>query len=36
MNGTALKAEGVAMIEKLDLELSTNYDNQQPMTFIIG
>jgi hypothetical protein len=36
MNGTAMKAEGVAMIEKLDLELSTNYDNQQPMTFVIG
>jgi hypothetical protein len=36
MNGSAMKAEGVAMIEKLDLELSTNYDNQQPMTFVIG
>jgi hypothetical protein len=24
------------MIEKLDLELSTNYDNQRPMTFVIG
>lgn len=36
MNGTALKAEGVAMIEKLDLELSTNYDGQNPMTWVIG
>lgn len=36
MNGTAMKAEGVAMIEKLDLELSNNYDNQRPMTFVIG
>jgi hypothetical protein len=36
LNGTALKAEGVAAAEKLDLELSTNFDNQQPMTFVIG
>lgn len=36
MNGTAMKAEGAAMIEKLDLELATNYDNQRPMTFVIG
>jgi hypothetical protein len=36
MNGTAMKAEGVAMIEKLDLELSTNYDGQQPMYWIRG
>jgi len=36
MNGTAMKSEGLAMIEKLDLELSTNYDNQRPMTFVIG
>ena len=31
-----MKAEGAALIEKLDLELATNYDNQQPMTFVIG
>lgn len=36
MNGTAMKSEGLAMIEKLDLELATNYDNQRPMTFVIG
>lgn len=36
LNGTAIKAEGLALIEKLDLELSTNFDNQQPMTFVIG
>lgn len=36
LNGTALKAEGAALIEKLDLELSNNYDGQKPMTFVIG
>jgi len=36
LNGAALKAEGLALVEKLDLELSTNFDNQQPMTFVIG
>lgn len=36
LNGATLKAEGAAMIEKLDLELSNNYDNQRPMTFVIG
>lgn len=36
LNGAALKAEGAAMIEKLDLELATNFDNQKPMTFVIG
>jgi hypothetical protein len=36
LNGTALKGEGVAMTEKLDLELVNNYDNQQPLTFVIG
>jgi hypothetical protein len=36
LNGTALKAEGAALIEKLDLELSNNYDGQKPMTWVIG
>ena len=36
LNGTALKTEGTAMIEKLDLELTNNFDNQKPLTFIIG
>jgi hypothetical protein len=36
LNGSALKAEGVAMIEKLELELVNNYDNQQPMWFTRG
>lgn len=36
LNGTALKGEGLAMIEKLDLELVNNFDNQKPMTFVIG
>lgn len=36
LNGTALKSEANAMIEKLDLELINNYDNQDPMTFVIG
>jgi hypothetical protein len=36
LNGTALKQEGVAMTEKLELELQTNVDNQQPMWFTRG
>lgn len=36
LNGTALKAEGAAMIEKLDLELINNFDGQRPLTFVIG
>lgn len=36
LNGTALKAEGVAMTEKLELELVNNVDNQQPMWFTRG
>jgi hypothetical protein len=36
LNGTALKSEGNAMIEKLDLELTNNFDGQKPMTFVIG
>ena len=36
LNGAQLKAEGTAMIEKLDLELTNNFDGQKPMTFVIG
>jgi len=36
LNGTAIKSEGLAMIEKLELELVTNVDNQQPMWFTRG
>ena len=36
LNGTALKTEGAAMAEKLDVELVNNFDGQQPMTFVIG
>jgi len=36
LNGAAIKAEGLAAIEKLDLELVNNYDNQKPMTFVFG
>lgn len=36
LNGSALKAEGVAMIEKLELELTNNYDNQIGYTFTRG
>lgn len=36
LNGAALKAEGQALIEKLELELINNYDNQQPMWFTRG
>jgi len=36
LNGQQLKAEGLAAAEKLDDELKNNYDNQQPMTFVIG
>jgi len=36
LNGAALKSEGNAMIEKLDLELTNNFDGQKPMTFVIG
>ncbi len=36
LNGAQLKAEGAAMIEKLDLELTNNFDGQKPMTFVIG
>lgn len=36
LNGTALKSEGAAMIEKLDTELINNYDNQTPLTWVTG
>ena len=36
LNGTALKAEGTAMVEKLEEELKNNVDNQQPMWFTRG
>lgn len=36
INGQTLKTEGLAMAEKLDEELKNNFDNQQPMTFVIG
>ena len=36
LNGTALKAEGKAELEQLELELINNKDNQQPLTFVIG
>jgi hypothetical protein len=36
LNGTALKAEGKAELEALELDLINNKDNQQPLTFIIG
>jgi hypothetical protein len=36
LNGAALKGEGLAMAEKLDEELKNNFDNQQPLTFVIG
>jgi hypothetical protein len=36
LNGTALKAEGKAELEALELDLINNKDNQQPLTFILG
>jgi hypothetical protein len=36
LNGTALKQEGLAQIEKLEEALKTNEDNQQPMWFTRG
>jgi hypothetical protein len=36
LNGTALKAEGKAEIEMLELDLINYKDNQQPLTFVIG
>lgn len=36
LNGTALKAEGKADLERLELDLINNKDNQQPLTFVIG
>ena len=36
LNGATLKTEGAAMAEKLDTELTNNFDGQQPLTFVIG
>ena len=36
LNGTALKAEGKAELDALELELINNKDGQQPLTFVIG
>jgi hypothetical protein len=36
LNGAALKAEGKAEMDLLELDLINNKDNQQPLTFIIG
>lgn len=36
LNGQSLKTAAASEIERLDKELETNYDNQQPMTFVIG
>lgn len=36
LNGTALKQEGYAMIEKLEAELVNNMDNQTPLTWVFG
>jgi hypothetical protein len=36
LNGAQLKAEGKAEIEKLELELINNVDNQMPLTFTRG
>lgn len=36
LNGSALKAEGKAELERLELDLINNKDNQQPLTFVIG
>jgi len=36
LNGTALKKEGIDKAAELDKELINNFDNQQPMYFVIG
>lgn len=36
LNGTALKAEGHASIEKLDLELINNYTGDMPLSWVVG
>jgi hypothetical protein len=36
LNGTALKAEGKAEMEQLELDLINYKDNQTPMSFVIG
>jgi hypothetical protein len=36
LNGTALKTEGQAMIDKLEEEVKNYVDGQDPMWFVIG
>jgi hypothetical protein len=36
LNGTALKAEGAAMLEKLDLEINNYMTGEMPMFFVVG
>ena len=36
LNGSALKAEGKAELERLEMDIINNKDNQQPLTFVIG
>jgi hypothetical protein len=36
LNGTALKTEGAAMIEKLDAEINNYMAGETPMWFVIG
>ena len=36
LNGTALKAEGKAEMEMLEMDLINYKDNQTPMSFVIG
>lgn len=36
LNGAAIKQEGYAAIEKLELELTTNIDGSTPMTWVFG
>jgi hypothetical protein len=36
LNGQALKQSAVAEIEKLETELTNNYDGQRPLTFVVG
>ena len=36
LNGSALKTEGKAELERLEMDIINNKDNQQPLTFVIG
>jgi hypothetical protein len=36
LNGTALKSEGKAEMEALEMDLINYKDNQTPLTFVIG